>query len=178
MVRIPERLLTSGVHSVLGRYTVLDHYTFKWRDGRMALALGLGSLFNHSETPNVSYILDAFTDSIRYITAKLIEPGDEMCIFYGHTLWFDPVSSSQPCQVLNEENDDQWGGLTGISDDVDVGHFPDSDADEIIPVEDLPFIRVKVARDEDEEEDLSTVRTSKLQCFFFNPSKYNNRHSQ
>ena len=25
-----------------GRFTVVDHYTFVWRDGRMALALGLG----------------------------------------------------------------------------------------------------------------------------------------
>ena len=162
MVRIPGRLLASSVDSVLGRYTVLDQYTYKWRDGRMALALGLGSLFNHSETPNVSYMLDASTDSIRYITTKLIEPGDEMCIFYGHTLWFDPVSSSGRCQVLNEENDDQWGGLTRVSDDVDIGRFSDSDPVEIIPVQDLPFIRVKVTRDEDEEEDLSTVQTSKL----------------
>lgn len=27
----------------LGKYTVLDHYTFNWPDGRMALALGLGA---------------------------------------------------------------------------------------------------------------------------------------
>lgn len=27
---------------ILGRHTVLDHYTFKWTEGRMALALGLG----------------------------------------------------------------------------------------------------------------------------------------
>lgn len=25
-----------------GKHTVLDHYTFNWKDGRMALALGLG----------------------------------------------------------------------------------------------------------------------------------------
>jgi hypothetical protein len=25
-----------------GKFTVLDQYTFKWPDGRMALALGLG----------------------------------------------------------------------------------------------------------------------------------------
>ena len=25
-----------------GRFTILDHYTFTWPDGRMALALGLG----------------------------------------------------------------------------------------------------------------------------------------
>lgn len=29
-------------HLFPGRHTVLDHYTFKWTEGRMALALGLG----------------------------------------------------------------------------------------------------------------------------------------
>jgi hypothetical protein len=30
-----------------GKYTILDHYTFKCRDGRMALALGLGTAGSH-----------------------------------------------------------------------------------------------------------------------------------
>ena len=27
-----------------GRFTLLDHYTFRWSDGRMALPLGLGRI--------------------------------------------------------------------------------------------------------------------------------------
>jgi hypothetical protein len=38
----PVLLFTSTEYEEHGRYTLLDHYTFKWRDGRMALALGLG----------------------------------------------------------------------------------------------------------------------------------------
>lgn len=38
-------LILIDVHVLLthaGKHTILDHYTFKWTDGRMALALGLG----------------------------------------------------------------------------------------------------------------------------------------
>jgi tRNA-specific adenosine deaminase 3 len=132
----------------------------------MALALGLGSLFNHSETPNVSYTLDTSTESIRYTAAKLIKPDDEICIFYGHNLWFEPVGSCQRPQLFQEDTDDGWGGLSAVANDVEVSQprypaFLDGDPDEIIPVEDLPFTRLKVTRDEDEEEELSAVRTSK-----------------
>jgi len=132
----------------------------------MALALGLGSLFNHSETPNVSYTLDTFTESIRYTTTKLIDSGDELFIFYGHNLWFDPVTPSKRPQLLKEETDDEWGGLAVVANSMQVGEpahgsFLDGDPDEIVPVEDLPFTRLKISRDEDEEE-LSAIRTCKL----------------
>lgn len=39
----PVLLFNKDEYSNHGRHTILDHYTFKWRDGRMALALGLGS---------------------------------------------------------------------------------------------------------------------------------------
>ena len=39
----PVLLFSAEEYGAHGQYTVLDHYTFKWRDGRMALALGLGA---------------------------------------------------------------------------------------------------------------------------------------
>ena len=39
----PALLFSTEEYEAHGRHTVLDHYTFKWRDGRMALALGLGT---------------------------------------------------------------------------------------------------------------------------------------
>lgn len=39
----PVLLFSSEEYELHGRHTILDHYTFKWRDGRMALALGLGA---------------------------------------------------------------------------------------------------------------------------------------
>ena len=39
----PALLFSAEEYEAHGRHTALDHYTFKWRDGRMALALGLGA---------------------------------------------------------------------------------------------------------------------------------------
>ncbi len=64
----------------------------------------IGSLFNHSDPPNVTYEIDLATDSIRYTTVRDIEPGEELCIFYGHNLWFQPVESdSHPAEESDAE---------------------------------------------------------------------------
>lgn len=158
-----------------GRHTVLDHYTFVWRDGRMALALGLGmsltvmllaeglnslryigSLFNHSRTPNVSYTLDPSTESIRYTTTRVIRPDEELCIFYGHKLWFDPADGQDAADTVDEP-DDGWGGLSGMQDDLSSTQVDEDwplvqgDCDDIIPEEQLPFTRLKFIDDEAED---------------------------
>jgi tRNA-specific adenosine deaminase 3 len=70
--------------------TILESYLFTWnRSGVYALALGLGSLFNHSsDKPNVSYVLDKENNTIRYTTKRTIKEGEELCIFYGHGVVF------------------------------------------------------------------------------------------
>jgi hypothetical protein len=40
----PVLLFSVAEYDNHGKHTALHHYTFKWRDGRMALALGLGQL--------------------------------------------------------------------------------------------------------------------------------------
>lgn len=162
----------------LGKYTVLDQYTFKWSDGRMALALGLGiddfyssqtlqtefidqgSLFNHSEAPNVSFTLDTSTDSIRYVTVRDIGLDEELCIFYGHNLWFDTVESpinSDTTTMTHGEAEDGWGGLLAVDEDFPAHEpFLDGDPHKIIADEDLPFTRFKIPPD---EEEMDTIRT-------------------
>lgn len=67
-----------------GSKTILDCYTFKWgRMGQMALALGLGSLFNHSARPSVGFYIDKETHSIRYSLTRDVGAGEELCISYG-----------------------------------------------------------------------------------------------
>lgn len=39
----PVLLFSRDEYAAYGQYTLLDHYAFRWRDGRMALALGLGA---------------------------------------------------------------------------------------------------------------------------------------
>lgn len=80
----PVLLFDSDSYSSHGRYTILDSYTFKWgRMGVMALALGLGSLFNHSKYPNVAFHLDRERQCIRYTLTRDVESDEELCISYG-----------------------------------------------------------------------------------------------
>jgi tRNA-specific adenosine deaminase 3 len=39
----PVLLFTRDEYEAHGKHTILDQYTFKWRGGQMALALGLGT---------------------------------------------------------------------------------------------------------------------------------------
>ncbi|KAH9949884.1 hypothetical protein B0H21DRAFT_72779 [Amylocystis lapponica] len=160
----PVLLFTSAEYEAHGKHTILDHYTFVWRDGRFALALGLGSLFNHSEAPNVSYSLDPTTESIRYMTTRRISEGEELCIFYGHTLWFQSADVPFPAVDLTVEEEDGWGGLLSLDGpsglESQLRKYEDDRPDTIVPTEGLPFVRMKFTPD-DAEEDFSVVRTEK-----------------
>lgn len=182
----PVLLFTSAEYEEHGKHTVLDHYTFVWRDGRMALALGLGmlftscadgvqpdvhapgSLFNHSPKPNVSYTIDPSTESIRYVTSRKIMPDEELCIFYGHKLWFDPIDAMDGVNANPaEEQDDGWGGLAGVGhrdeeplDDISAicDGFATGPPDVVVLEEELPFKRIRLTPDDEEEEDMDAVR--------------------
>jgi SET domain-containing protein len=73
------------------KHTILEHYLFNSRtSGDKLLALGYGSLFNHSSRPNVNYQVDARALQIRYTSGpQTIQTGDELCISYGSNLWFE-----------------------------------------------------------------------------------------
>ena len=106
------------------------------------------------------------TDSIRYTTARDVQPGEELCIFYGHKLWFTPTeaSISNPVSEVAEEiEDDGWGGLSlvGSGDGRTPGGplenpYKDGSPDEIIAEEELPFTRYKLPP---EEETPDSIRT-------------------
>ncbi|KAF5389208.1 hypothetical protein D9757_003477 [Collybiopsis confluens] len=144
----PVLLFGAEEYEKHGKYTILDHYTFKWKAGRFALALGIGSLFNHSNSPNISYFLDPQTDSIRYQTVRDIEQDEELCIFYGHNLWFDPIDPT--ISVQESDLQDGWGGLLSATQDFD--------PDEIVEEDFLPFTRFKSPVDD--EEDLESIKTT------------------
>ncbi|KAJ8474170.1 hypothetical protein ONZ51_g7383 [Trametes cubensis] len=168
----PVLLFSAAEYEEHGKHTVLDHYTFKWRDGRMALALGLGSLFNHSQRPNVSYTIDTEREAIRYTTTRRILPDEELCIFYGHKLWFDPVDAAD-CIISNgaEEREDGWGGLAnltesdedneetnGLPEDWLFDRFNEGKPHDNVPEEELPFTRLKLTPEDVEEEDMDSIR--------------------
>lgn len=104
-------------------------------------------------------------DSIRYVTTRDIQSEEELCIFYGHKLWFSPVegvSKEYPNQGP-QENLDEWGGLSTLDYDhtAQIIHsanpFTGGNPEEILSEEDLPFVRYKLPPDEEEPD---AVRTS------------------
>jgi len=110
----------------------------------------------------VTYSLDIKNDCIRYTTSRDIREGEELCIFYGHNLWFTPAESSSQSCFEPEATDDGWGGLTAVGDDqpdeiMGISNpYTDGDPEGIISEEDLPFIRLKPAP---EEEDAQSIQT-------------------
>lgn len=71
--------------------TVLGNYVYEWEKG-YALALGFGSLYNHSHDPGARYEMDYTIDEIHVVARRRIESGDEITISYnGDADIQDPV---------------------------------------------------------------------------------------
>jgi SET domain-containing protein len=62
--------------------TRLEDYVFKWGGGCYALALGYGSLYNHSYTPNARYVQDTAARAMRFLALRAILRGEEITINY------------------------------------------------------------------------------------------------
>lgn len=79
--------------------TVLSHYTFAWGKNSVAVALGFGSLYNHSYSPNACYE-DVSGQMKNYIAIRDIEAGEEVTINYNgdadskEPVWFDVIESN------------------------------------------------------------------------------------
>lgn len=73
-----------------------EGYVFGWGDGATALALGYGSLYNHSFTPNATTL--ETPDELVVTAVDDIAAGEEIFINYTGTgtdsgdLWFDDLS--------------------------------------------------------------------------------------
>ena len=95
----PVLVLPHAEYERHGRHTVLGHYAFTWRDAQppsMALALGLGSIFNHAAEPNTGWHCDIESRLIRYIALRDIAEGEELFICYGGAgkLWFEDAGAA------------------------------------------------------------------------------------
>ena len=84
----------------------------------MLLALGVGSLFNHSQTPNLDYRIDHNQLTIKFFAAHDIVPDEEFTIFYGNKLWFEDAADKPSSNRLK--------GLS--SDTTSHDHMDDEDA--------------------------------------------------
>lgn len=81
----------SGEDSLTIDTTGLGHYTFEYGDGA-ALALGSGSLYNHSYKPNCRYEIREDEGRINFYALRNISTGMELLINYnGDPDCQDPV---------------------------------------------------------------------------------------
>ena len=77
--------------------TRLHDYYFIWDEagGSCAIALGFGSLYNHSANPNAGFRIDAENHTIDIFCIENIEEGEEITLDYHEGLrdqkglWFD-----------------------------------------------------------------------------------------
>ena len=146
-------------HSRLGLVCTFNYFSVN-RD----LTSKVGSLFNHDQMPNVSFSLDHSTESIRYTTTRDVLPDEELCIFYGHKLWFEDANAAQSSSADPIDADDSWGGLGAMSGPDATGDESEEDGDPsaLVAEDDMPFTRVRITPDELEEEDMESIRTGKL----------------
>jgi SET domain-containing protein len=77
----------------------LHEYLYGWSDdgSEVAIPLGYGSLYNHSDEPNASYHRNRSRNAIDFIATKFIAAGEEITISYLNSfdspkkLWFTAV---------------------------------------------------------------------------------------
>jgi uncharacterized protein len=77
--------------------TVLRNYYFNWGENydHVAIALGYGSLFNHSYTPNAVFENNLKKETVDFFALKKIKAGEEILVNYNgdpndkKALWFD-----------------------------------------------------------------------------------------
>jgi hypothetical protein len=100
-VERPPVLVIPAKEAPLIRDTRLAHYYFEWGDDykQAAIALGFGSLYNHSYTPNARYEFCEAEECLEFIALRDIEAGDEITINYNNL----GASALQPLKFAVKE---------------------------------------------------------------------------
>ncbi len=93
LIEICPLILIPVTQSAFIDKTEIYNYYFLWNDEFIALALGYGSLYNHSNHPNAKVIFDYESQEIQFEANRLIQEGEEILIDYldgdpGLKVWF------------------------------------------------------------------------------------------
>ncbi len=96
--RAPVIFCPANEYTFLGK-TILDNYMYTWGKELedLAVALGYGSLYNHSYHPNALYIKHIDDFIVEFVAQRKIEKGEEITINYGNAspskkpVWFNAV---------------------------------------------------------------------------------------
>jgi len=95
IIELAPVILLSAEDRAAINETHLHDYYFQWDGDRAAIALGLGSLYNHHEAANASFELDYEFKQIRFVASRTIQSGEEITTNYRSgapdmKLWFKP----------------------------------------------------------------------------------------
>lgn len=83
----PEEIIEE-CHSILTDQTdpLFNNYYFGAGD-QIAIILGFGCIYNHSNNPNAHYIFDKETNLVVFRARRFIAAGEEIFVYYGDD-WF------------------------------------------------------------------------------------------
>jgi len=100
---------------------LLEDYVFEWANGEVAIALGYGSLYNHSNQSNATFHMDPADPRIQFIAKRDIKTGEEIFTHYRHgqcDLEFDDLGTTyQPGPLFDLEKTRVQNGMFSIKDD-------------------------------------------------------------
>jgi SET domain-containing protein len=90
----PVIIIPGDQARLIVREHILYSYYFEWKKDSIALALGYGSLYNHTEKPNAFFEMDFADQHILFKAARQIPAGEEILIDYhagnpDEKVWFD-----------------------------------------------------------------------------------------
>jgi SET domain-containing protein len=95
---VPVLVMTSDEYAKGLSLTPLKDYCFAWGDDEVILALGYGSLYNHSYKPNARYE-DITPATKAFVALRAIAKGEEVTINYNGNprsrakVWFDVLET-------------------------------------------------------------------------------------
>ncbi len=112
IVLSPDRELDKGwrrLHQVMLE-TMFSHHYFWWTARYGALALGYGSIYNHSPDPNADIVKNIRQRKMVFIANQNINEGDEITTCY-RCVWFDVVGGKKETSVQeNPQSDSEARG--------------------------------------------------------------------
>lgn len=93
VIELAPAIIVSAEDRKIIHDTHLHDYYFQWDGDRAAIALGLGSLYNHSDAANATFEMDYDFEQIRFQATMVIPAGAEITIDYrlgdpDMKLWF------------------------------------------------------------------------------------------
>jgi uncharacterized protein len=108
--RVPMIVLTAKEFEEDLSGTSLANYCFAWGRNQVALALGYGSIYNHSYTPNARYD-DVGPRTKVFSALRVIEPDEEITVNYNgkprsrSAVWFEVIEAgtTHPARAMLSE---------------------------------------------------------------------------